>query len=124
MHRHTPNTGREGLPDLEEHHRQSVLALLGQFVRHAGDGGMEEEGDEMLVSTLGADLLQGRDVGSTVFQLGDKQGVTGTQQDEVRQQAASPAVAVAEGMQILVVTVPLGSDYHRMMSVVESPLGR
>ena len=109
---------------LEEHHRQSVLALLGQFVGHAGDGGMEEEGDEMLVSTLGADLFQGGDVSSAVFQLDNQQGVAGTQQDEVRQQAASPAVAVAEGMQVLVVTVPLGSDYHRMMSVVESPLGR
>ena len=31
---------------------QSVFTLLSQFIRHAGDGGLEEEGDVILVDVI------------------------------------------------------------------------
>ncbi|MCR5365787.1 MAG: hypothetical protein K6E67_06545 [Prevotella sp.] len=51
---HCSNTFRV----LEEHEWQGVLVFLREFVVHAGDGGAEEEYDEMLVGTTGAVLMR------------------------------------------------------------------
>ena len=84
--------------------------LLGEFGLHARDGGFEEKGDEMLVRAIYADLLEGRDVGSTIFEVDNKQGMIGSKEDEVREQATCPAVSIAERMQIFVVPMPFGCD--------------
>ena len=59
--------------------------LLGEFGLHARDGGFEKEGDEMLVCAIYADLLEGGDIGSTIFEADDEQGMIGSKEDEVRE---------------------------------------
>ena len=63
------------LCNLEEHKGQGVLVLLGEFVLHAMDSCAEEEGDEVFVSAFCSDLLEGCDVGGTVFKADDEQGM-------------------------------------------------
>ena len=63
---------------LEEHRRQGVLVLLGEFRLHARDGCLEEEGDKVLVCAFCADLLKGRDIGRTIFEFDDEQGMVGS----------------------------------------------
>jgi len=108
----------------EEDEGQGVLVLLGEFVLHAMDSCAEEEGDEVFVSAFCADLLEGCDVGGTVFKANDEQGMIGTEKDEVREQATRTAIAIAEGMQVFVVAVPFGSDNHRMLAIVKCLLRR
>lgn len=84
--------------------------LLGELGLHARDGSFEEEGNQMLVCAFRADLLEGGDVGSTIFEADDEQGMIGTKEDEVREQAACTSVTIAEGMQIFEVSMPFGSD--------------
>ena len=57
--------------------------LLGEFGFHARDSCFEEEGNQMLVCSFCADLLKGGDVGSTIFEADDEQGMIGTKEDEV-----------------------------------------
>ena len=76
-------TGTSPLCLLEEHEGQGVPVLLREFVLHASDGCAEEEGDEMLVGTFCPDLLEGSDVGCTVFKTDDEQGMTGSEKDKV-----------------------------------------
>ena len=74
---------------------------MGQFALHASNGGLEEEGNEIIVGALCPDLFQGRDIAGTVFQLNNEQRVAGTQEYEVGKQATGTTVTVTEGMQIL-----------------------
>lgn len=93
--------------------------LLRKFVLHAMDSCVEEEGDEVLVGAFFADLLEGCDVGGTIFKADDEQRMIGPEKNEVREQATSTAIAITEGMQVFVVAVPLGSDNHRMLTSVK-----
>ena len=65
----------------EEDKGQGILVFLREFVVHAGDGCTEEKGDEVFVGAFSADLLEGRDVGSTVFEADDEQGMVGAKQE-------------------------------------------
>ena len=56
----------------------------------------------MLVGAFCSDLLEGRDVGSAVFKTNNEQGVIGSKENEVGEQATCSAVTIAEGMQIFV----------------------
>ena len=85
---------------------------------------MKEEGDELLIGAVGPDAPEGGDVGLAVFALDDEQGVACAEQDEVGEQASRPAIAVAEGMQVLEVAVPLGCHQQGMQAVVEGLLCR
>ena len=67
----------------EKHHREGVLVLLGKLGFHARDSGFEEEGDEIVVCAICADLLQSRDISSAIFEAEDKQGMIGAEEDEV-----------------------------------------
>ena len=60
-----------------------VAALLRQFAFHTLDGGTEEERDEKLVGTLAAYLAQGIDVGGTVLDVDDEEGMAGMQEHPV-----------------------------------------
>ena len=108
----------------EEDEGQGVLVLLGEFVLHAMDSCAEEEGDEVFVSAFCSDLLEGCDVGGTVFKANDEQGMIGTEKDEVREQATRTAIAIAEGMQVFVVTMKLSCYNHRMLTVFDGFLCR
>ena len=88
--------------------------FLRKFVLHAGDGCAEEEGDEVLVGAIGADLLEGGDVGGAVFKADDEQGMPSAKQDEVGEQAARTAIAVAEGVQVFEETMKAGCHDHGM----------
>ena len=77
---------------LKEHRWQGILVLLRKFCFHAINSSFEEEGNQMLVRSLRANLLEGRDVGRTVFKANDEQGVIGSEENEVREQAASSTV--------------------------------
>ena len=103
----------------EEHEGQGVLVFLREFVLHAGDGCAEEEGDEVLVGAIGSDLLEGGDVGGTIFKADDEQGVVGAKQDEVGEQTTRTAITITEGVQVFVVAVPFGSNYHGVLAAVE-----
>ena len=46
-----------------------------KFALHPLDGGLEEEGDEMLVGAFGADLFEDGDVSTTILQFDDQQGM-------------------------------------------------
>ena len=83
---------------------------MGEFGFHTADGGMEEESNEMLVSAFCANLFEGRDVGCAIFEANDEQGMISSKEDEVREQAASSAVAIMERMQILVIPMPFGCN--------------
>ena len=93
--------------------------LLRKFVLHATDSCVEEEGDEVLVGAFCADLLEGCDVGGTIFKADDEQGVIGAKQDEVGEQTTRTAITITEGVQVFVVAVPFGSDNHRMLTSVK-----
>ena len=49
--------------------------LLGKFVLHAMDSDAGKEGNETLVGAFCADLLEGCDVGGSVFESDDEQGM-------------------------------------------------
>ena len=68
--------------------------FLGEFGLHARDGGFEEKGDEMLVCAICADLLQSRDIGSTIFETDNEQGMIGAKENEVGEQTACSAVLI------------------------------
>ena len=98
--------------------------LLGEFVLHAMDSGAEEEGNKVFVGTFCSDLLEGSDVGGTIFKANDEQGMIGTKQDEVGEQTTRTTIAITEGMQIFVISVPLGSNNHGMLTIVKCFLRR
>ena len=75
----------QGKKSLKEHRRQRILVLLGKFGLHARDGSFEEEGNQMLVCSFCADLLEGGDVSCTIFEADDEQGMIGSKEDEVRE---------------------------------------
>lgn len=52
--------------------------LLGEFGLHARDGCLEKESYKVLVSSFCADLLQGRNIGRTIFEFDDEQGMVGS----------------------------------------------
>ena len=108
---------------LKEHCGQGVLVLLGELGLHSGDGRFEEERNQMLISTFRTNLFEGRDVGCAVFKTDDEQGVIGSKKDEVWKQSPRPAIAITEGMEIFVVSVPFGSNDYGMLSVVDGFLG-
>ena len=84
--------------------------LLGEFGLHARDGSLEEEGDEVFVCALCADLLEGGDVGCAIFEADNEQGMIGTKEDEVREQAACSSITIAERMEIFEISMPFGCD--------------
>lgn len=84
--------------------------FLGEFGLHARDGGFEEEGNKVFISAICADLLEGGDIGSAIFKADNEQGMIGTKEDEVREQAACSSITIAERMQIFVISVPFGCD--------------
>ena len=57
--------------------------LLGELGLHARDGGFEEEVDEMLVCAICTDLLKGGDVGGTIFEADNEQGMIGAKKDKI-----------------------------------------
>ena len=100
-----------GLNSLEKHRGEGVLALLGEFALHTRDGGFEEESDKVIISSLSANLLEGRDIGCAIFETDNKQRMVGSKKDEVREQTPSPAIAITERMEILIVSMPFGCNY-------------
>ena len=68
--------------------------FLREFVLHAGDGCAEEEGDEVLVGAISADLLEGGNVGGTVFKADDEQDAAKYEPLLVSSETVDAAVAV------------------------------
>lgn len=96
--------------------------LLGELGLHASDGGFDEEGNQMLICAIYADLLEGGDIGSTIFEADDEQGMIGAKENEVGEQAARTSVSIAERMKVFVIAVPFGCDDQWVLSFIESLL--
>lgn len=56
---------------------------MGELGLHARYGCLEEEKNKMLVCAFSTDLLEGRDIGRTIFEFDNDKGMTGSKQDEI-----------------------------------------
>ena len=56
---------------------------MGEFGLHASDGSLEEESNEVFVCAIFANLLEGRDVGRTIFKFDDEQWMIGSKENEI-----------------------------------------
>jgi len=57
--------------------------LLGELGFHARDGCADEERNKELICAFCSDLLESRDIGSTIFELDDEQRMVGTKENEI-----------------------------------------
>ena len=88
---------------LKQKRKYDVLfLLLVYFPLHPFDGRLEEERNQMLVSTFGPDVSQSIDVFILLFVSDDDNRVSCFVQNEIGEQSSDSSVAVAERMEIFV----------------------
>ena len=80
----------------------ALFLLFIYFPLHPFDGGLEEERNQMLVSTFGPDVSQRIDVFILLLVSDDDNRVSGLVQNEIGEQSSDSSVAVAERMEIFV----------------------
>ena len=86
----------------------ALFFLFIYFPLHPFDGGLEEERNQMLVSTFSPDVSQSIDVFIFLFVSDDDNRVSGLVQNEIGEQSSDSSVAVSERMEIFVKPMKTG----------------